>query len=502
MKNYETLFHFYDNCASVPAILAFGSSPLTYGRLCRQADYVRETLATWGLREGDRVALVLPPGPEIAVCLLVLVNFVTSVPVDPNLTSADLEATLGAVGAKAVIVDSHRAEAVKQIVARTGIRLVELSIPPDASAGEFELHSGQGLTATSVDGPRTPEIVMVLGSSGTTSKPKYAPLTYTNLRARCEVMKSRLQLTKDDRCLNFQPMFTSAGMHCLFASAYSGGSTVCVRELSLSGHFETLLRFEPSYYAASPTVHRAMLELAKENPEAVKALKLRFIRSSAGSLPAELKRDLAETFGVPVINVYASTEAGFMASSHFPGNAEATNLEDLHALDELEIQGDDGTVLPCGEIGEVFVRGVKVISGYENNPEADAEYFRNGWYRTGDLGSIDASGFLRLSGRKSERINRGGQTILPDEIDKALLDHPDIIDAVAFPVPHPTLGEIVGAAAVMRDRAQTTERDVLEFLQERLVPEKIPRRIIFMDRIPKGPAGKAQRSKLAELLRK
>ena len=156
--------------------------------------------------------------------------------------------------------------------------------------------------------------------------------------------------------------------------------------------------------------------------------------------------------------------------------------------------------LPQGSIGEVVIRGPNVTRGYLNNPEANAGAFTKGWFRTGDQGTIDAEGYLRLTGRLKELINRGGEKISPREIDEVLMDHPAVVQAVAFALPHDKLGEEVAVALVLGENATVTERDIRQFARERLADFKVPRQVVILDEIPKGPTGKLQRIGLAEKL--
>jgi len=263
----DQFFRFSEQDPDAIAVLVRDSLPLSYGELSRHADYIRECLRQWDLSGGDRVVTVVPLGPEAAVCLLALAGLVTCVPISPALDTEEIEKSLADVGAKAVIAGMGTEVSAKRAAERLGIRFIELTVAPGAAAGVFELKSDQGTVAASNFSSGPAEIVMILASSGTTSKPKLVPLSELVVRSRCEAMRDRFRLAKNDRCLNLLPLCHLGGINCLFASAFSGGSTVCVREFSLSGHLDALIRFEPTYFAASPTTHQAMLDIARENPD-------------------------------------------------------------------------------------------------------------------------------------------------------------------------------------------------------------------------------------------
>jgi oxalate---CoA ligase len=210
---------------------------------------------------------------------------------------------------------------------------------------------------------------------------------------------------------------------------------------------------------------------------------------------------LEEAFGVPVIEAYGMTEAAHqMASNSLPPGLRKPGTVGRAAGPEIAIMNEAGDLLRSGDIGEIVIRGPNVTSGYENNPTANQTAFTDGWFRTGDQGLIDRDGYVSITGRLKELINRGGEKISPREVDEVLIDHPDVEQAVTFAVPHPQLGEDVGAALVLRSGSTASETEIQEFAAERLAYFKVPRWIRFLDEIPKGPTGKLQRIGLAKRL--
>jgi acyl-CoA synthetase (AMP-forming)/AMP-acid ligase II len=258
---------------------------------------------------------------------------------------------------------------------------------------------------------------------------------------------------------------------------------------------------KPSWYTAVPTMHQAVLSRAPRNADSVKAAKLRFIRSSSASLPPQVMVALEETFGAPVIEAYGMTEAAHqMAANPLPPEERKPGAVGREAGPEVRIMDNDGRLLASGETGEVVIRGENVFSGYRNNPEANAEAFTDGWFRTGDQGVIDEAGYLRITGRLKEIINRGGEKVSPREVDEVLMDHPAVAQAVTFALPHEKLGEDVAAAIVLREGGVATEAQIREFAGNRLADFKVPRKVVFLDEIPKGATGKLQRIGLADKL--
>jgi acyl-CoA synthetase (AMP-forming)/AMP-acid ligase II len=248
-------------------------------------------------------------------------------------------------------------------------------------------------------------------------------------------------------------------------------------------------------------MHQAILTRAGRNADSITRAKLRFIRSSSSSLPPQVMTELESVFGCPVIEAYGMTEAAHqMASNPLPPLKRIAGSVGLAAGPHVAIMNNEGALLGPGETGEIVIRGPNVTQGYENNPNANAEAFAHGWFHTGDQGTMDAEGYVRITGRLKEIINRGGEKISPREVDEVLMDHPAVQQVVTFAMPHDKLGEEVAAAVVLREGAQASEREIRDFAAERLAGFKVPRKLVFLDEIPKGATGKLQRIGLAEKL--
>ena len=328
------------------------------------------------------------------------------------------------------------------------------------------------------------------------------PLSQTNVCASAHHIVASLALTPEDRCMNIMPLFHIHGLiGALLSSLAAGAAVYCTPGFNALRVFRWFEDATPSWYTAVPTMHQAIVARAGRNAGKLSGMNLRFIRSSSSSLPPQVMAVLEKTFGCPVIESYGMTETAHqMASNPLPPKARKPGVVGLAAGPEIAIMDEDGKLLASGEIGEVVIRGPNVTAGYENNPKANAEAFVNGWFRTGDQGVIDAEGYLSLTGRLKEIINRGGEKISPREVDEVLLDHPAIGQAVTFALPHDKLGEEVAAAIVLKHGGCATEAEVRAFAAGRLADFKVPCKVIFLDDIPKGATGKLQRIGLHEML--
>ena len=483
-----------------PALLGEGLPPASHRQLWEQAQAVAGRLRALGIGRGDRVAIMLPQGPEAASAFLAVACAATAAPLNPAYGQSECAFYLEDLRAKAIIVPQGAHSPARAAALALGVPVLELA-PDPAGAGLFGLWGETGL-APSTDALAGPEdTALVLHTSGTTARPKIVPLSHANLCASAGHIGATLGLGQTDVCLNLMPLFHIHGLlACVLASLAHGGATVCGRSNGAAAFLTNLGVWKPTWYSAVPTLHQAILAEAARLPQPL-ATSLRFIRSSSAALPPRVFAELEATFGVPVIEAYGMTEAAHqMASNPLPPGVRKPGSVGLAAGPEVAILDGAGAVLPPGGTGEIVIRGANVTAGYENNPEANAQAWSNGWFRTGDLGHLDDDGYLFISGRLKEQINRGGEKISPREIDEALLAHPSVHQAVAFAMPHPTLGEDVAAAVVLRAGASVDEAQLRAFALERLPDFKAPTRIIVLAEIPKGATGKVQRIGLAAKL--
>jgi acyl-CoA synthetase (AMP-forming)/AMP-acid ligase II len=483
------------------AIGAPDREPLDYADLRIHVRSTVEALNARGIGRNDRVAIVLPNGPEMATAFVAIACAATTAPLNPAYREEEFEFYLADLRARALVVEQGSDSPAVSAARSLDIPLLE--IVPGAAAGTFSFANAPEAGAGADGGlAQADDVALVLHTSGTTSRPKIVPLTHRNLCASARNIRTTLALTPGDRCLNVMPLFHIHGlMAAIMASLSAGASVVCTPGFNALKFFGWLQDARPSWYTAVPTMHQAILARAPRSREIVDGAELRFIRSSSSSLPPQVMAALEETFDAPVIEAYAMTEASHqMTSNPLPPRPRKPGTVGVAAGPEVSIMDEAGNLLPNGSVGEIVIRGDNVTLGYENNPKANAENFTNGWFRTGDQGVMDEEGYLSITGRLKEIINRGGEKISPREVDDVLMDHPAVQQVVTFAMPHPKLGEDVAAAVVLREGQEATERDIREFAATHLADFKVPRKVLFLEEIPKGATGKLQRIGLAEKL--
>ncbi len=484
------------------AIGAPGREWLSYSGLRRHVEDTVAALNRYGLGRNDRVAIVLPNGPEMATAFVAIACAATTAPLNPAYREEEFEFYLSDLGARALVVEQGSTSPAVSAARKLDIPLLEI-VPGDAAGlFRFTVDGENSIPAAKGGFAEGDDVALVLHTSGTTSRPKIVPLTHKNLCASARNIRTTLALTPEDRCLNVMPLFHIHGlMAAILASLSAGASVVCTPGFNALKFFAWLDEAGPTWYTAVPTMHQAILARAPRSKDIVAGAHLRFIRSSSSSLPPQVMKALEETFDAPVVEAYAMTEASHqMTSNPLPPRPRKPGTVGVAAGPEVGIMDDKGDLLPRGSVGEIVIRGDNVTLGYENNPKANAENFTNGWFRTGDQGVMDDEGYLSITGRLKEIINRGGEKISPREVDDVLMDHPAVQQVVTFAMPHPKLGEEVAAAVVLREGQQATEHEIRDFAAEHLADFKVPRKVLFLDEIPKGATGKLQRIGLAEKL--
>jgi oxalate---CoA ligase len=483
------------------AIASHEAPPLTYKGLRTLIERSCATLNDLGIGLGDRVAIVLPNGPEMATAFLGVASAATSAPLNPAYKQEEFEFYLEDLKAKALIVEAGSESPALRAAEKLGVALLTLTPERQVAAGAFEL-SGSPFGAAIRPGPVKPDdVALILHTSGTTSRPKIVPLRHANIWTSARNIAASLELSEYDTALNVMPLFHIHGLIAgLCAPLSRGGSVFCTPGFNALRFFAEMEEAGPTWYTAVPTMHQTILTRAGRHQELIARHALRFVRSSSSSLPPTVIGELEAAFKCPVIEAYGMTEATHQMASNPLNGIRKPGSVGVPAGPEIAIMDEAGLLMSPGETGEVVIRGENVTAAYENNPKANGEAFVDGWFRTGDQGVIDADGYLTLTGRLKEIINRGGEKISPREVDEALMDHPAVLQAVAFAVPHPMLGEDVGAAVVLREGLSATEQELGAFLSERLAAFKTPRKILFLAEIPKGATGKLQRIGLAQKL--
>src|SRR5215813_2368411 len=484
------------------ALVAPGYRPLTYGRLASQIEHHARDLSDLGVDHGDRVAIVLPQGPEMITAFLAVAVSATAAPLNPGLDGDTFAFWFSRLRPRAIILLLDKESPARAAAERAGVPVIELSEVPGGPAGEFILcgddqhpHPASGRLGEPDD------IALMLATSGTTSRPQLVPLTHRNICAAAENTSAALELTANDTCLDFMPLFHGHGLIAgALATMIAGGCVVCTRGFDAASFFRWLDEFHPTWYTAVPTIHRAILAQASRHHTAVAESRLRFIRSGSAHLPRALMVDLERVFGAPVTESYGLTEALQLTNTPLDPQKQKVGSVGVTGTSDIAIMDEAHSILEPHQPGEIVCRGPVLMSGYFEDADANARSFVDGWFRTGDLGYIDADGHLFMTGRLKDIINRGGEKVLPEEVDDVLLQCPQVVEAATFAVSHPTLGEDVAAAVVLRGSIADGESVIREFAARRLPPFRVPRRILIVKEIPKGPTGKVQRAGLAEKL--
>lgn len=485
-----------------PAILAPGRENLSYDGLWGQIRTISSHLRGLGIGPDDRVAVVLPNGPEMATAFLAVASCAACAPLNAAYQAAEFRFYLRDIKARALLLPEGDDSPAREVAAELGLTLIEIRVDAARPAGCFDLLAAGRIAPMPSESDISRKTALILHTSGTTSRPKIVPLSHANLASSAANIAHFLALGNNDRCLNVMPLFHIHGLvGALLASLASGGGLICAPGFDVSRFFGWVDEYRPTWYTAVPTIHQSIISQGEEYRRVAPGHQFRFVRSSSAALPPRTLHEIEDLFQAPAIEAYGMTEASHqMASNPLPPAPRKPGSVGVPAGADIAIMDEAGRMLERGQRGEIVIRGAGVTTGYENNPEANARAYTDGWFRTGDQGFLDDENYLFISGRLKEIVNRGGEKLSPREVDEALLEHPAVAQATAFAVPHATLGEDLAAAVVLRPGEDLSEAELREHLFGKLADFKVPSRIVFLDEIPKGATGKIQRSSLHEKL--
>jgi oxalate---CoA ligase len=478
----STLADLIDRNAGAPAVIAAEEGATTsYEQLADDVHALAGRLGSAGVRRGDRVALVVPDGPQfVRLLLAVTAAGAAAAPLNPAYTADeyafyldDLEPTLVVVGDDTTSAIRTAAEGRSKLL----------------GVGDLAALAGRSYERAEPD-----DVALVLHTSGTTSRPKQVPLLQRNLVASARGLAAFYGLAGDDVAFCAMPLFHVHGLVASVLATFADGGTVVVPARFTPRRFWRHARdHSVTWVSAGPTLHGMIIDKQDGPPPET----LRFVRSCSSALSAQLFARCEEAYGVPVVEAYGMTEASHqMASNPLPPRTRKVDSVGVPS-NGVEIRVVDGEGADV-EIGEVAIRGPGVTPGYVANPEANAESFFDGWFRTGDRGRFDGDGYLVLEGRIKELIIRGGENISPFEVEAALLAHPAVADAVAFGIADEAYGEQVGAAVALSGEA--AEAELRSWCAERLAAFKVPTTVFVLDEIPRTPTGKVQRRRIGERL--
>jgi syringomycin synthetase protein SyrE len=489
------------NCTEHPTGAALGRPDgpfLDHAALYRIVLAMGETLRSAGIESGDRVALCLPDALHAAVAFIAVASHAVCAPMNPRYRRGEIEFHLKDLAISALVVPEHEDHPALGVASGLGLQILRLTC--DERGLPVALHP-EGIVPRRTTIGGAADQALLLHTSGTTARPKIVPLSHANLVCSSRNIARSLALTPRDRCLNVMPLFHIHGLvGALLASMAAGSSVALPRAFDAAHFFDWLDACQASWYTAVPPIHQAVLAMAPRYPAVLARRHLRFVRSSSAALPPSIMAALERTFDAPVVEAYGMTEASHqVAINPLPPGVRKPGSVGLPTGPEVAVLDENGRTLPQETQGEICIRGETVISAYEHDDDANVHAFHDGWLRTGDQGFFDTGGYLRISGRLKEMINRGGEKVSPLEIEAALLQHAAIAEAAVFSIPHPTLGEDVAAAIVLQAGAMITGSDLRHWLRGSLTDIKIPQQIITVDALPRGPTGKVQRRLLTQL---
>jgi acyl-CoA synthetase (AMP-forming)/AMP-acid ligase II len=475
---------------STAVIIPETGTAVTYDSLRHQIKDMAEDLAGIGIRRGERVANVLPNGLPTIVAFLAGSIAGTAAPLNPAYRFDEFCFYLEDTSAKVLLVPPEGAEEARRAAEHLKVPIYVVQMD---DKGYVSIVGAP--KRTPVQPPSPDDVALVLHTSGSTGRPKRVPLKHKNLAVSCANVARTYQLTAKDVSLCVMPLFHIHGLVASTLSTFMTGGTVVVPgKFNPMSFWRTVREQGVTWYSCVPTIHQLSVARLNEKPEGLE--KLRFVRSCSSALSPVLMEKLEKVIQVPVLEAYGMTEASHqMCSNPLPPRARKASSVGPGTGVQVGIMDEEGNLLASGELGEVVIQGPNVIEGYENNPEANAKSFTNGWFRTGDQGTIDAEGYLHLTARIKELINRGGEKIAPLEIDEVMLTHPCVAEAVAFGMPHPTWGEEVAIAVVLKE--PQTEAVLIEHCKQHLADFKVPKKIHIVEKIPRTATGKIQRRALA-----
>jgi len=496
LKSVDTLLdvlHFADSHTAI-VIPELGIN-VTYDSLRQQVLAMADVLASAGIRRGDAVAIALPNGLPAIVSFLAASIAGIAAPLNPAYPYEEFHFFLGDTNARVLLCPPVGAEFVRTAATDRKIPIFSVEMTEQGIARIVDAPSG-----TKAAEPTADDIALVLHTSGSTGRPKRVPLGHFNLAVSSANIANTYALTPADVSLCIMPLFHVHGLiGSTMASLLSGGTVVVPTKFNALSFWRTVREHHVTWYSGVPTMHQLLLARTRQKPP--DAASLRFIRSCSAPLSSELIHKIEGLFGVPFVEAYGMTEAAHqMTSNPLPPRHRKAGSVGVGAGLRISIMDKDGNHLGTNQRGEVAIQGANVFRGYENNADANARAFVNGWFRTGDQGYLDTDCYLHLTGRIKDIVIRGGENIAPHEVDEVLLRHPAVAAAVTFGCAHPTLGEEVAAAVVLHEKNGATEAELIKHSREFLAEYKCPTKIYLVESIPTTATGKIRRRAVAAAL--
>ena len=457
-----------------------------------------QMLASHGVRTGDVVSLLLPNSVEYVIAYFACWQLgALAGPINSLLKAQEIAYVISNSEARALLVNSEFLPLVETI--RQDLPTLQAVIQFD---NEVEAASGESSdTELSTEIDQAHEAIIIY-TSGTTGKPKGCLLTHGNVIANARQISSWLGFGETDRLLTMMPLFHMNAVSVTTMSAlYAGGSTVVSQKFSASRFWQIISDYQITSFGSVATMLSMLLTTYPDGvPEGLKASQLRFAMCGSAPVPAEVLRRFEETFNCLVIEGYGLSESTCRSTFNPPDARRRPGSCGVPIGNEMRVVDEEDRDVPEGELGEIVLRGENILKGYYKNDAANATAFRNGWFHTGDIGYRDADGFYFIVDRKSDMIIRGGENIYPREIDEVLYQHPKIAAAAAVGVPDALYGEEVAAVVVLKQGVASSEPEIIDHCKAHLADFKCPKRVHFVDDIPKGPTGKLLKRELAKML--
>jgi oxalate---CoA ligase len=489
------------------AIVYSRSDVLTFADLDRLITEVRVQFRAAGIGSMSRVGIAMPRGPEAAVLSIAVCSAAILIPLNPHRSTDELQAELKALRLDALIVPRDGTLPGWATAAGEGCGLFTVDNSPLGSVNAAlqqvrVVGNSRGASHLSAQ-----SLATIFNTSGTTGTPKRVPVTHGNLLAMADKMERWLALTPADRSACIMPIYYNAGFKATLLVPLLVGCSVALPASTAPRDFEQWVgELRPTWLAAAPPFLQSLVEQLRGRSDGESApswASLRFVLSTASYLPTGTAAELEALLGRPVVEFYGLAEAGMMTAPVLPPVRAKPGTVGRIPEGELAIRADNGVFLPAGQTGNVVVRGPSVMPGYILGDIDDAPTgLEDGWLSTTDVGVVDDDGLLTIVGRRTELINRGGEKVSPYQVERALLRHPAVREAAVFSIPHPRLGENVGAAVVLHDSAPATSRELLEFLYDRVAYFEMPRRIHIVESLPVSARGKIVRSELSRMFAK
>ncbi len=477
--------------AAAPALRWMDGRVVSHEGLWQTVISAGERLAALGVGRATRVMTAMPDGPLAALVLLSLTSHAVCAPINPDLRESEVDLLIPELKPDLLVAQGIGADAARKAAKTAGLPVLEVDLDADCGL----VWNGEAIASAQAISPATSDdVALVLLTSGSSARPKRVPLTHRHLTLAAERMAQSLALSSDDICLNMMPMFhVGAVVDLLLAPLLAGGSVLRPETMSVPVFFEALEKHQPTWFQGVPTLLHEVASQAARRFVTVERNSLRLVRSVSSPLPADWLAQIENALSAPVIEIYGMTEtAGLITSNPLPPRVRKVGSVGVPTGLEVKV------LAAQGERGEILVRGAGVMTGYERLAAADSGVTEDGWLRTGDEGCFDEDGYLFITGRITDQINRGGEKVSPREVDEALLSHPAILDAAAFPVPHPKLGHEVAAALVLHSGAKLDVADLSAHVSAKLAHFKVPKTWYIVDALPRGPGGKLRRRLLPE----